>query len=821
MLDSFWDAYHAYLRSYLPQWRYGLEREEPEAAVLRAAAELIEDSWTRLARLPQKQELAFLQGWAQAPLDADPMYAYASLTSPEGGPVREGKELYLSGDGARIWQTAEDAQAEPARLTEQVFTGGGNVIPLPPPAPERPARLFDFRQAGLPGPEVQFSHPDAFSSRHGCQVELTLPQASPRLLALFSGGGPVRWRLAQSSGGMVPLSPPERAGHSLRFHLPAAEDAVALRVSLPPAGLPADPIGPAAVRTEQLDLPPDLVWSGEGPCTGTRWLPFGEVPEVWRTCCLSCPDALALRGAQLTIRFALSIRERVDPLPGMEQAPEYRPIMRRLPAPPPPVRDVRADQVLWEYWNGRVWSPIPGTEGYTKLFAVQETGAAQMEARFPWPEDAAPCEVGGQSGLWLRWRIGRSEHSGWLPRRCHAPEITQIRFSALLENAPASLSIRGQTQQAFHPPDNPRSPPFQAVTPEGDCWWLGFDRPPSGQLLRLYLSLQGRVPGGALTAWEPVEERRGRPLAIEDGTGGLSHSGMLTISGIQGVMSTRFGLCRWWLCLRDDSGRLAQGRRFPCLRELVCGAVLLRTEHGGPCEKGEPLSPLRGGTLRAVTLTESFGGSGAEGQAAFLRRSRAHRRHLGRCVSAEDVDQLVCTQLRDVLRTRCVREGGALSVAVLMRDVACHAAAFALRKEPIRRLLERASALPALGLSLVVREPVFYPVGAMVWLRPAEDLPVEAVRRMVEDALDRFLNPAMGHFHGNGWQIGRLPAEMETRNYLQAAFPELTIVKLLLTAAAPDGRELDCAQVDDPYALPLSGVHTVHLLQQEGLLCTP
>lgn len=159
-------------------------------------------------------------------------------------------------------------------------------------------------------------------------------------------------------------------------------------------------------------------------------------------------------------------------------------------------------------------------------------------------------------------------------------------------------------------------------------------------------------------------------------------------------MSTRFGLRRWWLCLRDDSGRLAQGRRFPCLRELVCGAVLLRTENGGQCGKGEPLSPLRGGTLRAVTLTEGFGGSGAEGRAAFLRRARALRHHQGRCVSAEDADQMVCTGLRDVLRTRCVREGDILYVAALMRDVSCHEAAFALRKETICRLLERTSALP-------------------------------------------------------------------------------------------------------------------------------
>lgn len=83
------------------------------------------------------------------------------------------------------------------------------------------------------------------------------------------------------------------------------------------------------------------------------------------------------------------------------------------------------------------------------------------------------------------------------------------------------------------------------------------------------------------------------------------------------------------------------------------------------------------------------------------------------------------------------------------------------------------------------------------------------------------MHPATGHFQGKGWQIGSLPNEMEARNYLQARLPDLSIVKLLLTAAAPDGRELDYAQVEDPYALPLSGAHTVHLMLEEGSLCTP
>lgn len=817
-MDWFWETCQAYLRSYLPQWRYDPSGGEPESAVLRAAVELIEESRSRLACLPQKHELEFLRGWALEPLEADPICAYASLTAPEGMPVREGTELYMSGDGSRLWRTAEDAQAEPARLMEQFLTKNGTVIPLPSPAPDRPVCLFDFHREGLPGPELRFSHPDAFSSQHDCQIELTLTRTSSQLLELLSGG--THWSLVCASEDTVPLASPILTGNTLRFSLPAAPDGCALKAGLPPVPLFSSSIGAVTVRTERPELPLALAWDGNASLSGERWLPFGQVPEPWRTCCLSCPDALNLRGAWLTVSFALSFQTYEEPLPGMEKPPEYRPIMRRLPPPPPPVHEVRADQVLWEYWNGLAWLAIPGTERFAGSFAGTERGAVPTKARFLWPEDAAPCEVDGQTGVWLRWRIGRTGNSGWLPRRCYPPEVTGLRFSALLEESPVSVSVRTWNDNRFYPLSDPRVSSLSASALEGDCWWLGFDRPPSGQLLRLYISLQNRVPAGALTAWE-IGTDGVRPLLLEDGTDGLSHSGVIVVNSISGGLDTRFGLRRWWLILRDDSGRLSQGRQFPRLEELSCGAVRLLSANGERCQKGEPLAPLRGGTLRAVARTEGFGGAPAESRADLLRRSRDLRHHQDRCVSALDVDQLICGQLRDVLRTRCLRKADILHIAVLMRDVRHHEAAFARRRETVRRLLERNSVLPTLGLELSVQEPVFYPIRAMVWLRSPGDTPGETVRRRVFEALDRFLDPAFGCFQGDGWPIGRLPTEMEVRNYLQSSLPGTVIVKSLLTASAPDGRELDCAQAADPFSLPARGVYTVHILQQEELSCTP
>lgn len=218
-MDTFWDTFRAYIRSYLPQWRYGPDGGEVESAVLLAAVELIGDSAARLDRLPEKYQLAFLQGWPLEPLEPDPMCTYAALAAPEGRPVPAGTKFYLSGDGRRLWQTAEDAQAE-IRLTDLFCTSRGEVFPLPLPAPGHPVRLFDFREGRLPGPEIRFSHPDAFRSRNGCRTALALPEAPAQMLALFCGSAAC-WHLIGASGGEYPLAAPVRENRHLLFRLPA------------------------------------------------------------------------------------------------------------------------------------------------------------------------------------------------------------------------------------------------------------------------------------------------------------------------------------------------------------------------------------------------------------------------------------------------------------------------------------------------------------------------------------------------------------------------------------------------------------------------
>ena len=350
-MDDFWAQFEAYVRSYLPEWHFQKGGPELEAALMTALGELLEDSRERVDRLPEKHEREFLRPWLGEPQASAPMYTYAALHAPRSVPVTKGSPLYRSGNGTQIWETAEDAWAEPAHLAEMVLAGGpsGKLIRLSLPTPGQPVKLFDLQAPGMQKREVIFRHPHAFASQTGCQVSLHLDGTSERMLQFLQDPDRVSWFLMEPEKA-VPVPPPACTDGKLQFTLPPAPGGSALSVQAKDGQIPP----PAAVRKVDASLsrgPSDQfhIVTDAGYTQGCTWLPFGTQLTLWNCCYFTCPDVICLPGARLTLSWMRSIQIRDDILPGMDQAPEYRPVMRRMPPSPPKPRDVNADTILWEY----------------------------------------------------------------------------------------------------------------------------------------------------------------------------------------------------------------------------------------------------------------------------------------------------------------------------------------------------------------------------------------------------------------------------------------------------------------------------------------
>lgn len=807
-MEQLWERLEAYVRSYLPWWRYDREGREPEAALLTALGSLLEDTAARLQRLPEKHEIEFLRAFGEQTQSERACLAWAALSAPRGALIPAGTQFYLSGDGTRLWRTQEDVTASPCRLACQVFSGGesGRLLPAPPPERASPTRLFDFGASGAQRRQARFSHPDAFASRTGCAAALVFAGASEELTD-FLARGPVLWSLG--GGAEIPLEAPRPEGDALNFRLPPAPEAKYLLVRVPDGVVPpAGAVGAVYVETRREELDAESVVTEEGVQGKGTFLPFGEEPRPWQTCCIGCEDALSLRGAEAALSWTATLGSLERPLPGSEGERPLKPVMRRLPPEPPEVREVYADAVIWEYWDGGGWRPIPGAQRYARVFGALEESPAHMQARFSWPPDAARCELQGRKAYWLRWRVRSAQ--GWdaLPRRNRFPEISGLKCSAVLRGAPVSVERCCGLEEDFSPV-RAGQPLFPDLTGPGDAWWLGFDPPPEKGALDLWLILEGRTPGGRLSAWE-AQSRGERRVSLTDGTGGLGHSGALRLRGILGQPCTRFGKKLWWLCLRREAGETSRSGAAPVLTALECGAVLLRAQGGGRCSPGEALRPLRGGTAGGKALTGSFGGSAGEGEdGRSLQRARNLRRHLGRGSSASDIDRLLRDEMPDVVRTRCVRTGDVMEVGILLRDAAWHSVAFEARRGEARRILEAESVLPALGVKIAVREPCFYAVHTSVWMTARKGADLSALRRRAAQALERFLDPVAGGPEGRGWPMGRLPRAQELEALLREELPEAELTGLLCAAAGPDAREVETDAVRDAFALPVSGAHAI------------
>lgn len=440
-----------------------------------------------------------------------------------------------------------------------------------------------------------------------------------------------------------------------------------------------------------------------------------------------------------------------------------------------------------------------------------------MEVRFLWPEGAAPCAVLGMEGMWLRWRLCACEGAGWLPACHHAPEVTGLRVAARLSNAEAAVSHRSGLEGDFHPVPGDRRILFPNFLPEGERWWLGFDLAPGGEQTSLYITLDGRTQGIPLSAWEAQPGGGERPLELQDDTDGLAHSGLITLGGVRGDRAVRFGTQRWWICLKQKPGGEAPRGRRPRLIRVESGAVLIRAVEADGCSAGDRLLPLQGGTVSASVLTESFGGMAEETDQELTVRAQRERHNQKRAVSALDAEEIICGSIRDVVQTCCLRVGDAVQVAVLMRNTAHHAQAFQLRRGEVLQLLERRSALPTLGMDIQVREPNFYLVHVMAWVGPGPETGIEEVRRLMRQALDRFLDPVSGHFGGTGWRMGRLPTAGQLRACLRNAVPDVRLVQLVPTVTAPDGSERELASVQDSFSLPAGGIYTIREAVKGGV----
>lgn len=161
--------------------------------------------------------------------------------------------------------------------------------------------------------------------------------------------------------------------------------------------------GGLILKEAAADVEPTLCLTDNGVCGSGGILPFGGNPEEGACFYLACDRAVG--GGKFILRF-MERYETEEKLPEPESK-EYRKLYKKYPwlKRRDQIREWQAEETCWEYFNGRFWHPLPGSESWKTGCRPEEPG--ERRHCFSVPRDLAPCFVEGEEHLYLRLRINR------------------------------------------------------------------------------------------------------------------------------------------------------------------------------------------------------------------------------------------------------------------------------------------------------------------------------------------------------------------------------------------------------------------------------
>lgn len=359
-------------------------------------------------------------------------------------------------------------------------------------------------------------------------------------------------------------------------------------------------------------------------------------------------------------------------------------------------------------------------------------------------------------------------------------------------------------------------------------WWmLVFDRPLNQSVISLLFLLKQRMGGETdHLIWEYYGDHGWTSMPVEDGTQGLTHTGILKFAAASDLreyeeeVSEGSGLKGWCIRVRGGENDCLPGKMASV---YMNGAAVTARDFG-----------IRGnlvpGTKHRLKKTAGFvsvirnpdyfsGGSDKESYEEASLRTSAGLRHQSRAVTPGDYERLVREACRDVAKVRCfpgydedgMKRWGAVTLVVLGKDfMEGQPYFFKIREQLLTFFGTRISETLAAGQGFFVTSPRFIrmDIKAVLCVRNMGD--VMAVRNKAAKELDRFLNPVTGGSDGSGWDMGILPAHMQVKNCLQRV-PDTVYIKQLslLYLEEREGKweETDGDKVSlYPWALPFPGV---------------
>lgn len=235
---------------------------------------------------------------------------------------------------------------------------------------------------------------------------------------------PAEWRQTDSGFTLEGRSPAfagnlERGMYEVRLEFSPEEELTEQWLELLRGGL--------GLKEPAEECVPDICVTDSGVEESGKVLPFGRFPEEACCCYLACDRILGVTEKEIRIRFRESCMEE-EKLPD-PPAGEYEKLYKKYPwlRQRERVEEWQAEDTVWEYFNGSLWRPLPGSDTWKTGCRVEE---GERIYTWKWPRDGKTCVVEGEEHFFIRLRLRGVRNAYAMYYRRRIPVLEEIRFSA-------------------------------------------------------------------------------------------------------------------------------------------------------------------------------------------------------------------------------------------------------------------------------------------------------------------------------------------------------------------------------------------------------
>ncbi|MFJ1912742.1 putative baseplate assembly protein [Streptomyces sp. NPDC088147] len=389
--------------------------------------------------------------------------------------------------------------------------------------------------------------------------------------------------------------------------------------------------------------------------------------------------------------------------------------------------DPEAPPLAWEAWDGAMWRPCEVSEDGTG--GLNRSGHVVVHV----PAEHAGAVIGGETAGWLRARVREPEPGR--PGYTASPVVHGVSTAVVGATVTATNveivdgevldDAEGVPGQRFEVPVRP------LLTPYGEP------------------VLETLAPGGETDweSWSPVDDFTG------SGPGDRHF-----------VLDAAAGEVRLGPAVREADGSL---RRYGAVPEKGAAVRLRGFAVGGGTQGNVAAGAVRAlmSSLPFVAAVENRrparGGADGETLPEAVARGPLLLRRSNRAVTAEDFESLAHEAAPELARIRCLPAEEPGSVRLLVVPAAPVGERVRLEhlvpgQDTLDRVARRLEEVRLVGTRVMVEPPLYRGVTVVAAITADRRARAERVRRDVEEALYRFLDPLPGGGpQGEGWPFGR------------------------------------------------------------------